>query len=190
MKRLALIAALMGTCAVSTASLHYEPIVSESEIYRTMHNLPEGPEFKPIPTRLGLCGETATIVMDEYGYQVWCGEYSFMAPSLQENGCYGHTLERRAMLGSKIETWSDINCDGILDLYKTDGVSASYIDYSTVQMIENLGLHAEGDIVENAEIFFEEANKYSILLFDMRTEEARILWNDYKARNSTTEEQK
>lgn len=189
MKRLALVAALMGTCAFSTASMNYEPIIDENNIARAIYGLPEGVEIERLETRLGICGKTADIVMDEYGYQIWCGEYALMHPSLGGNRCFGETLERRMILTDIADKWNDVNCDGIIELYQSgqDDVSVSYLDYSTVQMIEEMGMQAAGDVVENAARFLEEANRYDLLLFDMNKKKAEKLWESYRARHSQGE---
>ncbi|MBU2638462.1 MAG: hypothetical protein KJ955_05800 [Nanoarchaeota archaeon] len=183
MRRLALIALLAGTCAVTTASRDYEPIVSQNETLRIMYGLPEGVEVEKIPTRLGFCGETAVVVMDEYGFQIWCGEYTFMKPMLRREGCFGEFLEKRILLTEITDKWTDVDCNGIIELYQpSSGNSVSYLDFSTVEMIEGMGMRVEGDIVENAARFFEAANEYAIILMDMDKEKAARLWSAYSAR--------
>ena len=111
--------------------------------------------------------------MDQYGYQIWCGEYTFMHPSLAEAGCYGESLERNMILTDFVDTWNDMDCDGIIELYHSgqDGTSVSYIDYSLMQMVDGGVMRAGDSVVENAAKFLEAANMYDILLFDMNKEE-------------------
>ena len=190
MKKLALIAALAGLCAASTASMTYEPLISQNEINTMMYGLPEGIEIAVLPTRFGICGETATIVMDQNGFQIWCGRDTFMHPILGREGCYGEKLEQNLMFTDVVNTWNDMDCDGIIELYHSgqDGTSVSYTDYSLMQMAESGVLRAGDSVVENAERFLEAANLYDILLFDMRKNEGAELWRNYLLRHQSSEE--
>jgi len=190
MKKAITLTAILGIASVATGSTDYEPIISESETDRIMYGLPEGVEIETLPTQLGICGETAAIVMDEHGYRIWCGEYTFMHPALGADECYGNTLERRMLLTDIADKWKDINCDGTIEFYYSgqEGASLSYLDYSTIQMIEGMGMQAEGEILINAARFAEAANMYDMLLFDMNKQKADKLYKAFKARHSQGEE--
>ncbi|MDI6737690.1 MAG: hypothetical protein QME12_04210 [Nanoarchaeota archaeon] len=185
MNRGARLALLIAASFASSGSLRYEPIITNNEIDRITYGLPEGVEVETIPTRLGFCGKTATVVMDEYGYQIWCGGYTFKHPTLGRDGCFGNTLERRIMLTDIVDKWTDVNCDGFIELYQSgrNGTSVSYLDISTVQMIEGMGMRVEGQLAENAERFIEAANMYALLLIDMNKPKAEKLFEIHKARH-------
>ena len=113
-----------------------------------------------------------------------------MHPSLAEAGCYGESLERNMILTDFVDTWNDMDCDGIIELYHSgqDGTSVSYIDYSLMQMVDGGVMRAGDSVVENAAKFLEAANMYDILLFDMNKEEGAALWEVFKARPPQGEE--
>lgn len=187
---LTLAAVLAGACAVSAAPVNYEPRITDSELDRLVYNLPEGVEIERIPTRLGFCNGTATVVMDRHGYQIWCGEYIFMHPVLGREGCLLEIMERRIMLTNNIaEKWRDANCNGAIESYQSEqeGISVCYTDYLIMRMMDTPMVQMGGNIVENignAERFIEAAEMYKLLLFDMNKEKADELWEAYKAGHS------
>ncbi len=189
MKKSTIIALLAASSFLAGGSAQYEPIISQNELDRIIYRLPDGVEVERIPAQLGFCGKTATVVMDEYGYQIWCGEYTFKRPELQIGKCLGEYLERRIPLTEITDKWTDADCDRLIEMYEPyEGNAVSYLDYSTVQMIEGMGMRAEGDIVENAERFIDAANEYAIILLDMNLPKAEKLWVAYMRRHRAMEE--
>jgi len=186
-KRVLALASLTGICAMPLAAANHEPQISGTDPAIMMLGLPEGVEVVELKTRFGICGEKALVVMDPHCFQIWCGEYTFMHPSLGESPCYSEKLERRPALTSTLHEWNDLNCDGMIEAYRMqDGDESRFVDYSdvlTVQMGESIG-GAEGSVVNNADMFIDAANSYAALLIDMKKDEAAGLWDAYNARHA------
>lgn len=180
------LALLTAAAFAASGSLPHNEIITDNELDRIVYNLPEGVEIERIPARLGFCGDTAAVVMDEYGYQIWCGEYTFMHPELERDGCYLDTLARRIMLTDIKDEWTDINCDGAAEYYYSgqEDFFVAYSDYLLLQRIESFGMQPVELILENAARFVEAAEMYAMILFDMNKGKAERLWGAFKARHS------
>ncbi|MBI4669353.1 MAG: hypothetical protein HY747_09280 [Elusimicrobia bacterium] len=123
MKKIMTAAIIAGFSALfvdAAVPIDYEQARNRNELDRIINNLPEGAEIERMPTRLGLCGDAAVVTLDDNnGYQIKCGNYTFIHPPISFGIYCGETLEYKLLFSDFVDKWIDLNCDGVIEMYSS-----------------------------------------------------------------------